>query len=553
MSKYIFVSGGVISGIGKGITASSIAFILKSYGFKITMIKADPYLNVDAGTMNPLEHGETFVLEDGFETDMDIGSYERFVNESFSRPNSMTCGAVLEKVIKDERSLAYDGKWVSLDYHVPEEIISWIKDVAKQSKAEITIVEIGGTVGEIGNGLFLEANKKMKIENPQDVIHIHVSYLPIPGTLGEMKSKPVQISTLLLNGHGITPEFLIARSKTGIDDIRREKLSRYCYIKKENIISAPDTSCIYDIPINFEKAHIGKNILKELHLKPRKTTLLKEWEEKTKKMKKISKSVDIAIVGKYFKSGEFNLKDSYVSVLEAIDHASWELGYNANIHWIVADDLEKDDKLEEELLKIDGLIVPQGWGSRGAMGKIKAIQIARENKIPYLGLCYGMQMAVIEYARNVLGIKDADSEEINPKSKNLVIHLMESQKQILKNGNYGGTIRLGAWPCKIKKGSLLESLYKKYPNELFNTLPIVMERHRHRYEFNNTYAKELQDAGLVLSGKSPNGKLIEAIELSTKVHPFFVATQYHPELKSRFLAPHPLFLGFLDASIKKKN
>lgn len=553
MSKYIFVSGGVISGIGKGITASSIAFILKSYGFKITMIKADPYLNVDAGTMNPLEHGETFVLEDGFETDMDIGSYERFVNESFSRPNSMTCGAVLEKVIKDERSLAYDGKWVSLDYHVPEEIISWIKDVAKQSKAEITIVEIGGTVGEIGNGLFLEANKKMKIENPQDVIHIHVSYLPIPGTLGEMKSKPVQISTLLLNGHGITPEFLIARSKTGIDDIRREKLSRYCYIKKENIISAPDTSCIYDIPINFEKAHIGKNILKELHLKPRKTTLLKEWEEKTKKMKKISKSVDIAIVGKYFKSGEFNLKDSYVSVLEAIDHASWELGYNANIHWIVADDLEKDDKLEKEILKIDGLIVPQGWGSRGAMGKIKAIQIARENKIPYLGLCYGMQMAVIEYARNVLGIKDADSEEINPKSKNLVIHLMESQKQILKNGNYGGTIRLGAWPCKIKKGSLLESLYKKYPNELFNTLPIVMERHRHRYEFNNTYAKQLEDAGLVLSGKSPNGKLIEAIELSTKVHPFFLATQYHPELKSRFLAPHPLFLGFLDASIKKKN
>lgn len=553
MSKYIFVSGGVISGIGKGITASSIAFILKSYGFKITMIKADPYLNVDAGTMNPLEHGETFVLEDGFETDMDIGSYERFVNESFSRPNSMTCGAVLEKVIKDERSLAYDGKWVSLDYHVPEEIISWIKDVAKQSKAEITIVEIGGTVGEIGNGLFLEANKKMKIENPQDVIHIHVSYLPIPGTLGEMKSKPVQISTLLLNGHGITPEFLVARSKTGIDDIRREKLSRYCYIKKENIISAPDASCIYDIPLNFEKAHMGRNILKELHLKPRKTTLLEKWEEKTNKMKKISKSVDIAIVGKYFKSGKFDLKDSYVSVLEAINHAAWELGYNANIHWIVADDFEKDDKLEKELLKMDGLIVPQGWGSRGAQGKIRAIQIARENKIPYLGLCYGMQMAVIEYARNILGIKDANSEEISPKSKNLVIHLMEEQKKILRDGKYGGTIRLGAWPCKIKKGSLLETIYKRYPNELFNTLPIVQERHRHRYEFNNQYAKQLQKAGLIISGKSPNGKLVEAIELSTKVHPFFVATQYHPELKSRFLAPHPLFLGFLDASIKKKN
>ena len=552
MTKYIFVSGGVISGIGKGISASSIAFILKSYGFKITMIKADPYLNVDAGTMNPLEHGETFVLEDGFETDMDIGSYERFVNESFSRPNSMTCGAVLEKVIKDERSLAYDGKWVSLDYHVPDEIINWIKGVASHSKAEITIIEIGGTVGEIGNGLFLEANKKMKIENPNDVIHIHVSYLPVPSTLGEMKSKPVQISTLLLNGHGITPEFLIARSKTGIDDIRKEKLSRYCYIKKENIISAPDASCIYDIPINFEDSHIGNNILKELHLKPRKTTLLREWEEKTKKMKKISKSVDIGIVGKYFKSGKFDLKDSYVSVLEAINHAAWELGYNANIHWIVADDLEKDKSLEKEVLKMDGLIVPQGWGSRGALGKIRAIQIARENKIPYLGLCYGMQMAVIEYARNVLGLKDANSQEVNPKSKNLVIHLMEDQKKILKDGKYGGTIRLGAWPCKIKKGSLLESLYKKYPNELFNTLPTVQERHRHRYEFNNVYAKELQKAGLILSGKSPNGKLIEAIELSSKIHPFFVATQYHPELKSRFLAPHPLFLGFLDATIKKK-
>jgi len=551
MFKYIFVSGGVISGIGKGISASSIAFILKSYGFKITMIKADPYLNVDAGTMNPLEHGETFVLEDGFETDMDIGSYERFVNESFCRPNSMTCGAVLEKVIKDERSLAYEGKWVSLDYHVPDEIINWIKGVARDSKAEITIIEIGGTVGEIGNGLFLDANKKMKIENPDDVIHIHVSYLPVPSTLGEMKSKPVQISTLLLNGHGITPEFLIARSKTGLDDIRKEKLSRYCYIKKENIISAPDASCIYDIPMNFEESNIGKNILKELHLKPRRTTLLKEWKEKTKKMSKISKSVNIGIVGKYFKSGKFDLKDSYVSVLEAINHASWELGYNANIHWIVADDLEKDKGLEKEIIRMDGLIVPQGWGSRGAQGKIRAVQIARENKIPYLGLCYGMQMAVIEYSRNVLGIKDANSQEVNPKSKNLVIHLMEEQKKILKDGKYGGTIRLGAWPCKIKKGSLLESLYKKYPNELFNTLPIVQERHRHRYEFNNLYSKQLENAGLILSGKSPNGKLIEAIELSTKIHPFFVATQYHPELKSRFLAPHPLFLGFLDASIIK--
>lgn len=552
MCKYIFVSGGVISGIGKGISAASIAFILKSYGFKVTMIKADPYLNVDAGTMNPLEHGETFVLEDGFETDMDIGSYERFVNESFARPNSMTCGAVLEKVIKDERSLAYEGKWVSLDYHVPDEIITWIKRVTKESNADITIIEIGGTVGEIGNGLFLEANKIMKIQNPNDVIHIHVSYLPIPSTLGEMKSKPVQISTQLLNNHGLHPDFLIARSKTGVDDIRKEKLSRYCFVKKENVISAPDTSCIYDIPMNFEKASIGQNILLELGLKPRKTTLLDAWKKKTTKMKKFTKSLDIGIVGKYFKSGKFDLKDSYVSVLEAINHAAWELGYSANIHWIVADELERNKKLEKEILKMNGLIVPQGWGSRGAEGKIRAIQIARENKIPYLGLCYGMQMAVVEYCRNVLNIKEANSEEVNPKSKDHVIHLMEEQKKLLRDGKFGGTIRLGAWPCKILKGSLLESLYLKYPNTMFNKMPTVMERHRHRYEFNNEYREVMESAGVIFSGTNPKNTLVEAIELKKSSHPFFVATQYHPELKSRFLAPHPIFLGFIKASSKRK-
>lgn len=552
MSKYIFVSGGVISGIGKGISAASIAFILKSYGYKITMIKADPYLNVDAGTMNPLEHGETFVLEDGFETDMDIGSYERFVNESFSRPNSMTCGAILEKVIKDERSLAYEGKWVSLDYHVPDEIITWIKSVSKESKTDITIVEIGGTVGEVGNGLFLEANKIMKIQNPNDVIHVHVSYLPVPGTLGEMKSKPVQISTKLINGYGLHPDFLIARSKMGLDDVRREKLARYCFVPVENVISAHDVDCIYDVPENFEKDNLGKNILKKLGLKPKKTDLMEVWKKKTKKMRNLKKEVNIGIVGKYYKSGKFDLKDSYVSVLEAINHASWEQGVKPNIHWIVADDLTKDKKLQNKLIKMDGLVVPQGWGSRGAEGKIKAIQIAREKKLPYLGLCYGMQMAVIEYSRNVLGIKNANSEEVDSKSKNQVIHLMEEQKKLLKDGKFGGTIRLGAWPCKIEKGTLLESLYIRYSNTLFSKLPTVMERHRHRYEFNNEYRERLEKAGLILSGKSPDGNLIEAIELSKVVHPFFVATQYHPELKTRFLEPHPIFMGFINACLKKK-
>lgn len=554
MPKYIFVSGGVISGIGKGISAASIAFILKSYGFKITMIKADPYLNVDAGTMNPVEHGETFVLEDGFETDMDIGSYERFVNESFSRPNSMTCGAVLEKVIKDERSLAYDGKWVSLDYHVPDEIIAWIKGVAKGCKCDICIVEIGGTVGEIGNGLFLEANKVMKVQNPKDVLHIHVSYLPIPGTLGEMKSKPVQISTKLLNGFGIHPDFLIARSKPGIDSVRKEKLSRYCYVPVDCIVSAPDAENIYDIPINFEQDHIGENILKVLNLKPKKkTTLLKDWKMKISKMKKIKKSIDIGIIGKYFKSGKFDLKDSYVSILEAINHASWDLGYNANIHWIATEDLEEGKQLERKILEMDGLIVPQGWGSKGTEGKIKAIQIARENRIPYLGLCHGMQMAIIEFSRNVVGIKDANSTEVDVNSKAPVIHLMEKQKEGFKSGKLNGVIRLGAWPCKLSRGSLLESLYRRYSNTLFESLPIVMERHRHRYEFNNEYKHMLEEKGLIFSGKSPDGRLIEAIELSKDVHPFFVATQYYPELKSRFLEPHPIFLGFINASSKRKK
>jgi CTP synthase len=552
MSKYIFVSGGVISGIGKGITSASIAFLLKSQGLKITMIKADPYLNVDAGTMNPLEHGETFVLEDGFETDMDIGTYERFVNESFSRPNSMTCGAVLDKVIKDERSLAYDGKWVSLDFHVPDEMIHWIEDVAKKSKADVTVIEIGGTVGEIGNGLFLEANKIMKSRYGNDVLHVHLSYLPLPPTLGEMKSKPVQISTQILNSHGILPDFLIARSEQGIDDVRAEKLSTYCLVPKENVVSAPDVDYIYEVPVNYSKFDLGKKIIKKLNLKTKKTDMLEKWSKKMDKITSIKKELNIGIVGKYYKSGKFDLKDSYVSVLEAIDHACWEQGYRANINWFIADKLDTDT-LKEQLLQLDGVIVPQGWGSRGAEGKIRAIEIIREEKIPYLGLCYGMQMAVIEFARNIIGLKDANSEEVNPKSKNLVIHLMEDQKTNIENGTYGGTIRLGGWPCKVLEGSFLEELYSKYGNGLYNTLPIVHERHRHRYEFNNEYRDKFEKAGLILSGKSPDGQLVEAVELPKSVHPFFIATQYHPELKTRFLEPHPLFMGFVKACSKKRK
>ena len=552
MSKYIFISGGVISGIGKGIAAASLGLILKSYGKRITMIKADPYLNVDAGTMNTLEHGETFVLEDGFETDMDMGTYERFVNESFSRMNSMTGGAVLSEVLKGERALEYDGKWISLDYHVPAAMIDWMDEVSKRTKSDITIVEIGGTVGEMGNALFLEANRMMKLSRPSDVIHIHVAYFPIPENLGEMKSKPAQLSIQELDAHSVHPDFVLARARVLVDDVRMEKLEKYSIIKHGNVIPAPDEDCIYDIPVNFDRFDIGQKILKSLGLRGKRNDLLKEWTKKASKIQKLRKDINIGIVGKYYKSGDFDLKDSYVSVLEALKHASWELGVNPVINWFVSDDLIGNKDEQERLKSMDGIIVPQGWGSRGSEGKIEAIRIARENKIPYLGLCYGMQMAVIEFARNILGINDATSEEIDSKSKNQVIHLMETQKKNIERKNYGGTIRLGAYPCNVDPKSSLYSLYKRYGNELYKDLPVVMERHRHRYEFNNNYRELLQKAGMVLSGFSPDGTLVEAIEFPKKMHPFFIATQYHPELKSRFLSPHPIFMGFVDACMKKK-
>lgn len=559
MSKYIFISGGVISGIGKGISASSIAVLLKSYGYKITMIKADPYLNIDAGTMNPLEHGETFVLENGFETDMDIGSYERYTGEIFSRDNSMTLGAVIDEVLRFERKLAYDGKWVSMDYHVPQAIIKWLKRVEDNSKADIVIVEIGGTVGEVANQIFLEANRVLKTLNPQDVVHIHVSYLPVPGKLGEMKSKPVQVSVKLLNMAGISPEFIIARSEGLIDDIRREKLSLYCTVKKENVIAASDVDNIYDVPVNYSKQEFGEKIMKSLSLTPKvaiknKTggELIESWKKKINTIKNIKKTVKIAMIGKYIVSGNYSLKDSYVSVIEAINHASWELGYKTEILWLQSESIEKNNNLLKKIKEVDGVIVPQGWGSRGVEGKISAIEYVRENKIPYLGLCFGMQMAVIEYARNVLGIKDANSEEVKAKGKNNVIHMMEYQRKLVESREFGGTIRLGAYPCEVLKGSLLHSLYSKYKNEIFPSLPIVQERHRHRYEFNNAYREKFINSGMVLSGLSPDKELVEAIELPVNKHPFFLGTQYHPELKTHFTSPHPIFMGFIKASTRNK-
>jgi CTP synthase len=480
---------------------------------------------------------------------MDIGHYERFTGELFSNINSVTSGRIFQSILDKERALGYEGRWISIDSHVPKRIVEWIKNVQETDNADIVIIEIGGTTGEEGHKLFLEANRILKVENPNDVAHVHVSYLPVPNNLGEMKSKPVQLSVKLLNQAGINPDFIVARAGVDIDDIRREKISKYCTVPYDHVISAPDIENIYQVPLNFERDELSQRLLETLGLSATRNGIFEEWKEKYEKITNPTCEVTIGIVGKYYKSGDFDLKDSYVSVEEAINHAAWELGCDPKVKWLVADNFEEDPELLKELDDIDALIVPQGWGSRGSEGKIKAIEYARKNKIPYLGLCYGMQMAVIEFARNVVGLENASSEEVDPEAQHHVIHMMEDQKDKIQNEDYGGTIRLGAWPCKLNQESQTYSLYKKFNNELFDKLPTVHERHRHRYEFNNKYREQLEKAGLVIAGTSPDDRLVEAIELPEDVHPFFVATQYHPELKSQLLKPHPLFMGLIQSAL----
>lgn len=547
--KYIFVSGGVISGIGKGIATASIALLLKAAGYKISLIKCDPYLNVDAGTMNPIIHGEVFVMDDGSETDQDLGHYERFFGESLNKNNYTTSGQVYLSVIQRERSLGYDGECVEAVPHIPEEFINRINEAGRNRKADIVVIEIGGTVGELQNVFIFEANRWLKHKKPEDVIHIHLSYLPIPPSIGEMKSKPAQMSVRELNSMGIQPDILLARSASSLDESRRKKLSLFCDLDPEDVIAAPDVLSVYEVPLNYEDGGLTDRILKKLQLK-RKNKDLKQWRSYTRKVNNAQSLVKIGIVGKYFATGDFVLSDAYISVIEAIKHASYTQGFNPEIAWIDAHRFEKGKGIEE-LAIYQGIIVPGGFGSRDVEGKIAAIQYCRENKIPYLGLCYGMQLAVVEYARNVLGWGEAHSTEVDSKTKYPVIHIMPEQQKKLLNKNYGGTMRLGAWDCVLAPGSLVRELYKKYgdPSTRFR-LGQVSERHRHRYEFNNQFMKNFLTNGLKISGTSPDKKLVEIIEL--KDHPFFVGTQFHPELKSRPLTPHPLFLGFVKAASKIK-
>lgn len=542
--KFIFVVGGVMSGVGKGVAVASIGRILTSQGFDVTALKIDPYINVDAGTMNPIEHGEVFVTEDGDETDQDIGNYERFLNKNIYRENYMTTGRVYQAVIERERNLGYGGKCVEVVPHIPLEVKARIENALKKSGSEIMIVEIGGTVGEYQNMLFLEAARMMKFTYGHDVVFVMVSYLPIPSNSSEMKTKPTQYAIRTLNTAGIQPDFIIARSATALDLPRREKIATNCNISPEDVISAPDSESIYDVPINFEKDHLGERILRKFNLKPRRQDMV-EWKAIINRLKTAKKSVDIAIVGKYFMSGDFHLTDSYISVLEAVKHAAAANRCKVNIHWLSAEEIEQ--KGTAVLKKFAGIIVPQGWGSRGAEGKIKTIKYCRENKIPYLGLCYGMQMAVIEFARNVAGLKGAHSAEANPKTKYPVIDVMEAQKDNLAAGKYGGTIRLGGWPCKLVPGTQLAKIYAKKVDKK----GIVSERHRHRYEFNPEYRELLEKKGLVIAGTSPDNTIVEAIEL--KNHPFFIGTQFHPEYISRPLDPHPLFVEFVKVCSKIKK
>jgi len=536
--KYIFVAGGVMSGIGKGIATASIGRILKSKGFKVTAIKIDPYINVDAGTMNPIEHGEVFVTEDGTECDQDIGNYERFLNENVYADNYMTTGKVYLSVINKERNLEYNGECVSVVPGIPNEVIDTIKRAGKKAKADFILVEIGGTVGEYQNLLFLEAARMLKFAHPKDVLFILVSYMPVLGTIGEMKTKPTQQATKNLNEAGIQPDFILARSEKGMDNLRKKKLAIYCNVHEEDIISAPDIASIYEVPINFEKDNLGSKILKKFGLRQRQKDM-KEWRNFVKTINNAINPVKIGIVGKYFESGKFTLMDSYISVIEAVKHASFSQNLKPEITWVSAEEFEKNPKSLSVLRKFDGIIVPGGFGNRGVEGKIKAVEFCRKNKIPFLGLCLGMQLAVIEFSRNVCGIKDATSGEFNKNSKSKVIDLMEEQKSLLNEKKYGGTMRLGSYACNLKSGTISKKAYKEAN---------ITERHRHRYELNNEYLKTLEDKGMVMAGINQQKNLVEIIEI--KNHPFFVATQFHPEFKSRPMNPHPLFKEFIKSAIK---
>lgn len=549
--KYIFVSGGVISGIGKGITSASTALLLKSAGYSIAPIKLEGYLNIDAGTINPIEHGDTFLCEDGTEADMDLGTYEKFLHQDMGKSNFGTMGQIYQRIIEKERRFEYNGEDVEA-VHITEEIIERIQAAGKEKNADIVMIELGGTAGEYWNIFYYEAARLLAFRNPGDVIHIHVSYVPTPGHLGEPKTKPTQLSVRTLNSMGIQPDFIIARAEKTLDSRRKERFAIFCNMHPEDIISNPDVASVYEIPFELQKQGFPEKILKKLNL-PQEKANIKDWQRLVEKIKAPKKkTVEIAIVGKYFGTGEYQLKDSYAALFDALDHASWEKGIEVKTRWVDAEKLEKEGP-EKVIGRPDGIIVPIGWGERGSEGMIQAASYARKEKIPYLGLCFGMQLASVAFARDVLGWKDANTEENAPKSKHKVIHFIAEQKELLKKRAYGGTMRLGGWRAIVKKGTRAWDIYNKYHGFINKARDVTSERHRHRYEFNDAYIKDFEKKGFVISAKSEDVGLVEIIELPEKDHPFYLGTQGHPEYKSRPLTPHPIFLAYIEAVAKNSS
>ncbi len=541
MARFIFIAGGVMSGIGKGVATAAIGKILQSKGFKVTAIKIDPYVNVDAGTMDFLVHGEVFVTEDGDQCDQDMGNYERFLDENLTRANYMTTGRVYQAVILRERNLEYDGKCVEVVPHIPEEVISRIKKAAKKNKADFVLIEIGGTVGEYQNMLFLEAARMMKISHPKNVLFIFVSYLPIPKMIGEIKTKPTQNAVRALNTAGIQPDIILGRARVPLETAQKRKISIFCNVAEEDVISAPDTESIYEIPLNFEEENLGNRILKKFGERRRKNNL-KDWKKLVKIIKSCKKPVKIGIVGKSFKGGATTLVDEskdlsspspvktgsvtdcYLSLVEAIKHSCWFFKRKPEIFWLSAENYKKNPQSVKELKKFDGIIIPGGFGGPLVEGKIKAIKFCRKQKIPFLGLCLGMQLAVVEFARNVCGLKEANSTEFSPSCQ---YPLIDER-----------TMRLGAYPCRIGPKTVSFRAYRS---------SYTSERHRHRYELNNEFRETLKRKGMIMTGINPEKDLVEIIEI--KNHPFFVGVQFHPEFKSRPLRPHPLFKEFVRVAI----
>lgn len=534
-----------MSGVGKGIASSSIGKILQSKGFKVNPVKVDPYLNVDAGNMNPTEHGEVFVLDSGLETDQDLGNYERFLEMSLSPDDYMTSGMIYKYVIDKERSLGYRGKCVEAIPHITEEIIRRWKKAADNHESDISLIEIGGTIGDYQNILFIEAARTLKIKSPQDVMFVIVSYLPVPGSLGEMKTRPTQNAVRQLNSYGVQPDMIIARGIQPLDYRRKEKIALACAIAPENVISAPDIKSVYDVPLNFEKDKISSVIMKTLHMRTKSHNgELKDWKKFVQKSKNGKTNLQVAVVGKYFDTGDFVLSDAYVSVIEAIKFSSYWAGAQVKLTWINSKEYETGARKVNELKNYDGVIVPGGFGEAGIEGIIMAIEYVRKNKIPYLGLCYGMQLAVIEFCRNVLGWRDANTAEINPESMHVVIDIMPEQKKLLAENKYGATMRLGAYPAILKEETIAFEAYNQKE---------ISERHRHRYEVNPEFIEEIEKAGMIFSGASPDGRLMEIAELPKSMHPFLLGSQFHPEFKARPLHPHPLFSAFIEACKENKK